>query len=114
MADLLRLHSHCYNLNKFSSKYSPKTKIKRIRPRTAIECVLTEDNQRTLVNKGKDCLDICRVVNGMWQTSGGWGRIERDSAVDAMLKYADAGLNTFDMADICMATNSLLPFRYVM
>lgn len=37
----------------------------------------------------------------MWQTSGGWGKIERDSAVDSMLKYADAGLNTFDMADIC-------------
>ncbi|KAI8553624.1 hypothetical protein RHMOL_Rhmol05G0030500 [Rhododendron molle] len=41
------------------------------------------------------------VVNGMWQTRGGWGRIERDTAVDAMLKYADSGLTTFDMADIC-------------
>ncbi|KAI4322396.1 hypothetical protein L6164_022098 [Bauhinia variegata] len=58
------------------------------------------DNLRTLVMNGKDSLDICRVVNGMWQTSGGWGRIDRDSAVDAMLKYADAGLTTFDMADI--------------
>lgn len=37
----------------------------------------------------------------MWQTSGGWGRIDRDSAVDAMLQYADTGLTTFDMADIC-------------
>ncbi|MBA0594505.1 hypothetical protein Gorai_011408 [Gossypium raimondii] len=36
----------------------------------------------------------------MWQTSGGWGRIDRDNAVDAMLRYADAGLTTFDMADI--------------
>ncbi|KAK1299600.1 hypothetical protein QJS10_CPB13g01640 [Acorus calamus] len=35
----------------------------------------------------------------MWQTSGGWGRIDRDAAVDAMLRYADAGLGTFDMAD---------------
>ncbi|XP_076921119.1 putative oxidoreductase At1g06690, chloroplastic [Bidens hawaiensis] len=35
----------------------------------------------------------------MWQTSGGWGRIDRDDAVDAMLYYADAGLSTFDMAD---------------
>ncbi|XP_020527262.1 flagellar radial spoke protein 5 isoform X2 [Amborella trichopoda] len=40
-----------------------------------------------------------RVVNGMWQTSGGWGRINRDDAVDAMLQYADNGLSTFDMAD---------------
>ncbi|KAK4409062.1 Flagellar radial spoke protein 5 [Sesamum angolense] len=42
-----------------------------------------------------------KVVNGMWQTSGGWGRIDRDNAVEAMLRYADAGLNTFDLADIC-------------
>lgn len=33
--------------------------------------------------------------------SGGWGRIDHDNAVDAMLKYADAGCTTFDMADIC-------------
>uniref|UniRef100_A0A453GYV7 NADP-dependent oxidoreductase domain-containing protein n=1 Tax=Aegilops tauschii subsp. strangulata TaxID=200361 RepID=A0A453GYV7_AEGTS len=44
-------------------------------------------------------LAICRVLNGMWQTSGGWGRIDRADAVDAMLAYADAGLSTFDMAD---------------
>ncbi|XP_040992418.1 LOW QUALITY PROTEIN: 1-deoxyxylulose-5-phosphate synthase YajO [Juglans microcarpa x Juglans regia] len=31
--------------------------------------------------------------------SGGWGRIDRDDAVEAMLRYADAGLSTFDMAD---------------
>lgn len=61
----------------------------------------TEDKQHVVVKNGKDSWDICRVVNGMWQTSGGWGRIERDSAVDAMLKYADSGLTTFDMADIC-------------
>lgn len=46
-------------------------------------------------------LAICRVLNGMWQTSGGWGRIDRADAVDAMLAYADAGLSTFDMADHC-------------
>lgn len=55
----------------------------------------------TTVKNGNDSLEICRVLNGMWQTSGGWGRIDRDGAVDAMLKYADAGLSTFDMADHC-------------
>ncbi|KAM1100232.1 hypothetical protein ACFX19_006813 [Malus domestica] len=57
-------------------------------------------NRQAVVKNGKDSLEICRVVNGMWQTSGGWGQIDRDNAVDAMLKYADAGLITFDMADI--------------
>ncbi|XP_012445284.1 flagellar radial spoke protein 5 isoform X1 [Gossypium raimondii] len=51
------------------------------------------------VKNGNDSLEICRVLNGMWQTSGGWGRIDRDAAVEAMLRYADAGLSTFDMAD---------------
>ncbi|KAL8057803.1 hypothetical protein ABFX02_04G207100 [Erythranthe guttata] len=63
--------------------------------------LLTDDNkQRVEVKNGKDSLDICRVVNGTWQTSGGWGRIDRDNAVEAMLRYSDAGLNTFDLADI--------------
>ncbi|CAK9153823.1 unnamed protein product [Ilex paraguariensis] len=57
------------------------------------------ENRRVTVNNGNDSLEICRVLNGMWQTSGGWGRIDRDDAVEAMLKYADAGLSTFDMAD---------------
>lgn len=69
-------------------------------------CVLTENERRTVVKNGKDALDVCRVVNGMWQTSGGWGRIDRDDAVDAMVKYADSGLDTFDMADICMQFTS--------
>ncbi|XP_054815667.1 uncharacterized protein LOC129315717 isoform X1 [Prosopis cineraria] len=60
--------------------------------------VLSENRQVTLTNKN-DSLEICRVLNGMWQTSGGWGRIDRDAAVEAMLQYADAGLSTFDMAD---------------
>ncbi|KAG8387517.1 hypothetical protein BUALT_Bualt02G0029300 [Buddleja alternifolia] len=63
-------------------------------------CLLSDDKQRVEVKNGKDSLDICRVVNGMWQTSGGWGKIDRDNAVDAMIRYADAGLNTFDLADI--------------
>ncbi|KAH1222304.1 putative oxidoreductase, chloroplastic [Glycine soja] len=61
---------------------------------------LLPDNRSIAVKNGNDSLVICRVVNGMWQTSGGWGRIDRDDAVDAMLKYADAGLTTFDLADI--------------
>lgn len=66
-----------------------------------ISCVATEGERNIVVKNGKDSLDMCRVVNGMWQTSGGWGKIDRDNAVDAMLRYADAGLATFDMADIC-------------
>ncbi|KAG4968579.1 hypothetical protein JHK87_034230 [Glycine soja] len=61
----------------------------------------TSENRRVTVSNRNDSLEICRVLNGMWQTSGGWGRIDRDDAVEAMLRYADAGLTTFDMADHC-------------
>lgn len=103
MAKLFPLHHP--TLGKFkSSKFSAKRiakKLPKVSWRPRIECVVTEDNRREVVKNGDDSLDICRVVNGMWQTSGGWGRIERDAAVDDMLKYADSGLATFDMADIC-------------
>lgn len=79
-----------------------------IRPgsrRTQVRCevvgIASENRQQlvTTVKNGNDSLEICRVLNGMWQTSGGWGKIDRDDAVNAMLNYADAGLSTFDMAD---------------
>lgn len=80
-------------------------------PLRPIQCVLTEEKRQAVVKNGKDSLDICRVVNGMWQTSGGWGKIERNSAVDAMLRYADAGLSTFDMADICKTKGRIYKFH---
>jgi len=53
-------------------------------------------------SKAGDALEVCRVVNGMWQVSGAsWGRAQPAAAVDAMLRYADGGRTTFDMADIC-------------
>ncbi|GJN34676.1 hypothetical protein PR202_gb23360 [Eleusine coracana subsp. coracana] len=65
----------------------------------AAETITAAPARVTTVSNRGDTLPICRVLNGMWQTSGGWGPIDRDVAVDAMLAYADAGLTTFDMAD---------------
>ncbi|XP_018544443.1 L-glyceraldehyde 3-phosphate reductase [Lates calcarifer] len=45
-------------------------------------------------------LEICRVLNGMWQVSGAHGAVDKARAVEAMQAYVDAGLTTFDMADI--------------
>src|SRR5215475_11506106 len=44
-------------------------------------------------------LTICRIVNGMWQVSGGHGRIEREEALRSMAAYVDAGFTTWDLAD---------------
>ena len=44
-------------------------------------------------------MTICRVLNGMWQVSGGHGRIDSAAAVEAMFAYHEAGLSTWDLAD---------------
>lgn len=44
-------------------------------------------------------LDICRILNGMWQVSGYHGRIDPKTAVQSMLDYHDAGYTTWDLAD---------------
>ncbi len=44
-------------------------------------------------------LNICRVLNGMWQVSGAHGRINQNAAIQTMFKYLDAGYTTWDMAD---------------
>ena len=44
-------------------------------------------------------LAICRIVNGMWQVSGGHGRIDREPALESMAAYVDAGFTTWDLAD---------------
>src|SRR5437763_4762299 len=44
-------------------------------------------------------LDICRVLNGMWQVSGAHGRIDPGRAIDAMFRYHGAGVTTCDRAD---------------
>ncbi|MFH7024956.1 MAG: aldo/keto reductase [Heteroscytonema crispum UTEX LB 1556] len=44
-------------------------------------------------------LNICRILNGMWQVSGGHGRIDRKAAIQTMFQYMDAGFTTWDLAD---------------
>jgi aryl-alcohol dehydrogenase-like predicted oxidoreductase len=44
-------------------------------------------------------LTICRLLNGMWQVSGGHGAIDPARAIDEMFAYHDAGFTTWDLAD---------------
>ncbi|XP_015950237.1 flagellar radial spoke protein 5 isoform X1 [Arachis duranensis] len=93
-------HHHTLFFTTTCSKSSIRTTSRSSRANSVRCCsVTTTDNQSVKLSNGNDSLHICRVLNGMWQTSGGWGRIDRDDAVNAMLRYADAGLSTFDMAD---------------
>src|SRR5215472_1039526 len=44
-------------------------------------------------------LEICRILNGMWQVSGAHGHVERERGVNEMFKYHEAGFTTWDLAD---------------
>jgi aryl-alcohol dehydrogenase-like predicted oxidoreductase len=44
-------------------------------------------------------LNICRVLNGMWQVSGAHGSINATQAIPEMLQYVNAGFTTWDLAD---------------
>ncbi len=44
-------------------------------------------------------MNICRVLNGMWQVSGAHGRIDPQKAIASMFNYVDAGFTTWDLAD---------------
>lgn len=92
----ITIHNTFTNLSLFTTYPKPTT---GVRIQVRCEVSVAEKNRQVVLKNGNDSLQICRVLNGMWQTSGGWGRIDRDDAVESMLKYADAGLGTFDMAD---------------
>jgi len=44
-------------------------------------------------------LEICRILNGMWQVSGAHGAIDPERAVEEMFLYHDSGFTTWDLAD---------------
>ena len=50
---------------------------------------------------------ISRVVRGGWQLAGGHGPIDKERAIDALIAAFDAGLTTFDCADIYTGVEEL-------
>jgi aryl-alcohol dehydrogenase-like predicted oxidoreductase len=44
-------------------------------------------------------LSICRLLNGMWQVSGGHGRVDRAKALESMHAHVADGFTTWDLAD---------------
>lgn len=52
--------------------------------------------------------EISRVIRGGWQLAGGHGDIDRNTAVEDMVAFADAGITTFDCADIYTGVEELI------
>jgi aryl-alcohol dehydrogenase-like predicted oxidoreductase len=53
-------------------------------------------------------LEICRILNGMWQVAGGHGQIDSELAIQDMEKYQKLGFTTWDLADIYGPAESLI------
>ena len=51
---------------------------------------------------------LSRVIRGNWQLAGGHGPVEREAALDALEASFDAGLTTFDCADIYTGVEVLI------
>jgi aryl-alcohol dehydrogenase-like predicted oxidoreductase len=52
--------------------------------------------------------DISRVLKGGWQLAGGHGPIDTGAALADMDRYVDAGITTFDCADIYTGVEALI------
>ena len=55
-----------------------------------------------------DDLEICRILNGMWQVAGSHGQIDLKSAISDMEKYQESEFTTWDLADIYGPAESLI------
>jgi aryl-alcohol dehydrogenase-like predicted oxidoreductase len=51
---------------------------------------------------------ISRVIRGGWQLAGGHGPVDRAQTIDDMVAFADAGIVTFDCADIYTGVEDLI------
>ncbi len=51
---------------------------------------------------------ISRVIKGGWQLSGDHGEVKRTDAIQDMLKFVDAGITTFDCADIYTGVEEMI------
>ena len=51
---------------------------------------------------------ISRVIKGGWQLAGGHGSITKEQAIADMFAFADAGISTFDCADIYTGVEELI------
>jgi aryl-alcohol dehydrogenase-like predicted oxidoreductase len=51
---------------------------------------------------------ISRVIKGGWHLAGGHGRIDREQALEDMRLYVQAGITTFDCADIYTGVEALI------
>lgn len=61
--------------------------------------------ERALLRPGYSC---SRILKGGWQLAGGHGRVNQAEAIRDMAAFADAGITSFDCADIYTGVEELI------
>ncbi|MBO6852257.1 MAG: aldo/keto reductase [Marivivens sp.] len=61
--------------------------------------------ERTKLRPGHE---ISRVIRGGWQLAGDHGSVDRDAAISDMEAFLDAGITTFDCADIYTGVEEMI------
>jgi len=51
---------------------------------------------------------VSRILKGGWQLAGGHGSVDEAAALDDMARFVDAGITTFDCADIYTGVEALI------
>jgi aryl-alcohol dehydrogenase-like predicted oxidoreductase len=51
---------------------------------------------------------ISRIIKGGWQLAGGHGPVDREAALEDMGRFVEAGITTFDCADIYTGVEALI------
>ena len=51
---------------------------------------------------------ISRIIKGGWHLAGGHGAVDEQNAINDMLKFVEAGITTFDCADIYTGVEELI------
>jgi len=52
--------------------------------------------------------DVSRLIKGGWHLAGGHGRIDRAQAIRDMATFAEAGITTFDCADVYTGVEEMI------
>jgi aryl-alcohol dehydrogenase-like predicted oxidoreductase len=51
-----------------------------------------------IITLGRSGLEVSRIAFGTWQLGGEWGRFDEDTAVAAIRRARELGVNFFDTA----------------
>ena len=79
-----------------------------LQPRARRPRCRCREPERCSASRSRPDYEISRVIRGGWQLAGGHGAVDAAAAVEDMVAFAEAGITTFDCADIYTGVEELI------